>query len=82
MEKKSAYLIAVLALLTSCIMHYQILVYQGAMLKMMWANETLYLNVIVNRQEWSVCKRFGRCDESHPVSRWKVNMKGAMAFQG
>ena len=50
--------------------------------KMMWANETLYLNVIANREGWAVCKRFGQCDMYHLQPEWKVNAKGAMNFRG
>jgi hypothetical protein len=57
----------------------EVLIYQTLIPVLQWSNNTLYLNVVANRQGWRACKRFGWCDLSHPAPKWQVIWHGEMA---
>jgi hypothetical protein len=78
--KKSAYLVALLGVLTFSL-SYQIVIYESWVPILLWSNSTLYLNVIANRQGWRACKRFRWCDGNHPIPKWEIRWRGETRFR-
>lgn len=79
MYKTALYMVAILLIITLA-NTYQIIVYRQLVPVLAWSNDTLRLNVIVNRDMWKACKRFRWCDERHAVPKWPVVWQGEVRF--
>ena len=60
--EKSVYLTAALVIIIY-LLGEQVRTYHEWVPKLLWSVDTLYLNVVANREEWRACKRFKWCDE-------------------